>query len=202
MEILSELDPEDKLKCVAGSLVFGLGVLALKGYENSKRNVALIGNMGVGKTTLFNILLDDFEEYKINQKQHKSTPKLYSKELYIPNRKIYDTSSAVGTQADKESELNKFSDKDTFIFVVNGENIDEDVAMKIKCYKNTYKQIKDFKLIVTRAKKIQNKNELHNKLAQDGIGVEVEFFELVEGIDGKKNFSDLRDKIIKFVEKR
>lgn len=157
--------------------------------------------MGVGKTTLFNILLDDFEEYKKNQKQHKSTPKLYSKELYLSNRKIYDTSSAVGTQADKESELNKFSDKDTFIFVVNGENMEEDVAMKIKCYKNTYDKIKNFKLIVTRANKIQNKNELHNKLTQDGVEADIKFFELIEGIDNKDKFSDLRDKIIKFLEK-
>lgn len=49
----------------------------------------------------------------------------------------------------------------------------KDIAIKIKCYKNTYYKIKDFKLIITRANKIQNKNELHNKLIQDGVGLNI-----------------------------
>lgn len=168
--------------------------------NRDKSKIALIGDMGVGKTTLFNIVLDKYDDYKNNQ-HHKSTPKTSSDKNFFGDFILYDTSSATGTQVNKENVLKDFTDKDKIIFVLNGENIDEDIAMKIKCYKNTYDKIKNFKLIVTRANKIQNKNELHNKLTQDGVEADIEFFELIEGIDNKDKFSDLRDKIIKFLEK-
>lgn len=168
--------------------------------NRDKSKIALIGDMGVGKTTLFNIVLDKYDDYKNNQ-HHKSTPKTSSDKNFFGDFILYDTSSAIGTQANKENVLKEFTDKDRIIFVLNGENIDEDIAMKIKCYKNTYDKIKNFKLIVTRANKIQNKDELHNKLTQDGVEADIEFFELIEGIDNKDKFSDLRDKIIKFLEK-
>lgn len=168
--------------------------------NRDKSKIALIGDMGVGKTTLFNIVLDKYDDYKNNQ-HHKSTPKTSSDKNFFGDLILYDTSSATGTQVNKENVLKDFTDKDKIIFVLNGENIDEDIAMKIKCYKNTYDKIKNFKLIVTRANKIQNKNELHNKLTQDGVEADIEFFELIEGIDNKDKFSDLRDKIIKFLEK-
>lgn len=183
----------------AGGIVL-LGGLTAAFLLRDKSKIALIGDMGVGKTTLFNIVLDKYDDYKNNQ-HHKSTPKTSSDKNFFGDFILYDTSSATGTQVNKENVLKDFTDKDKIIFVLNGENIDEDIAMKIKCYKNTYDKIKNFKLIVTRANKIQNKNELHNKLTQDGVEADIEFFELIEGIDNKDKFSDLRDKIIKFLEK-
>lgn len=183
----------------AGGIVL-LGGLTAAFLLRDKSKIALIGDMGVGKTTLFNIVLDKYDDYKNNQ-HHKSTPKTSSDKNFFGDLILYDTSSATGTQVNKENVLKDFTDKDKIIFVLNGENIDEDIAMKIKCYKNTYDKIKNFKLIVTRANKIQNKNELHNKLTQDGVEADIEFFELIEGIDNKDKFSDLRDKIIKFLEK-
>lgn len=181
------------------ALVGGLigGALWLNSY---KSKIALIGDMGAGKTTLFNIILDKYDDYKNNQ-HHKSTPQINEQKNFFGDFILYDTSSATGTQVNKESVLKEFTDKDAIVFVVNGENIDEDIAMKIKCYKNAYDKIKNFKLIITRANKLQNKNELHNKLTQDGVEADIEFFELIEGIDNKNKFSDLRDKIIKFLEK-
>lgn len=176
----------------------GLVGVASATYTYCNRyKIALVGEMAVGKTTLFNILLEKYDEYK--EVEHKSTPN-HKKDSNWTEFIVYDTSAGRGTQEEKENIIDSFKDNDMVIYVANGSELDEDLVMKVKKYKENYKNIKNFKLIITHKNKIKEHIKIRNELSSQGIGVDLEFFELRDGIDSKKKFLNLRKEIMNFLE--
>lgn len=190
------LAPAAIVKIVAGSIGTSVCVDLLCKYCN-RCKIALVGEMAVGKTTLFNILLEKYDEYK--EVEHKSTPN-HKKDSNWTEFIVYDTSAGRGTQEEKENIIDSFKDNDMVIYVANGSELDEDLVMKVKKYKENYKNIKNFKLIITHKNKIKEHTKIRNELSSQGIGVDLEFFELRDGIDSKENFLNLRKEIMNFLE--
>lgn len=158
--------------------------------------IVLVGEMAVGKTTLFNILLKKYNEYK--EVEHKSTPKCKDEWKGLKFI-VYDTSAGRGTQEEKENIIDSFKGNGVVIYVANGSELDEDLVMKVKKYKENYKNIKNFKLIITHKNKIKERTKIRNELSSQGIGVDLEFFELRDGIDSEENFLNLREEIFEFL---
>lgn len=186
------------LPIIGGGLAAAVGAFELgrRIVRSSKtQKIALRGKIGSGKTTLIHLLKGDVKELKKARRATASTPNedSASVEYWFEAYKFYDTA---GNECfnNKNGQVQEKCDMTLYVF--NPLEFSQEILKELRANKNFTK----LKAIGTRAGKLDDSKERDIRAQIATEGIELEFFELVEGIDTKEDCKKRKKELMKFIE--